>query len=149
MRVAELLKKAWSADLLRSKQVRVTAFKRVKSKGAVKLVTVTRDMVDRAKSGTVKPRIHRQMVYPQRPWKSGKPGKIIDLTKVPLVEQEVRVSCDCERFLFFFEYALAKRKAAHIRFGNGEPPTITNPSQKIGLCKHLIVVLREIIKRQL
>jgi hypothetical protein len=43
---------------------------------------------------------------------------------------------NCERFLYSYEYALWRRGAAEIRFGNGEPPNITNPRLRPGACKH-------------
>ncbi len=46
----------------------------------------------------------------------------------------VKVSCSCPDYMFRWEYANAQVGAADIIYGNGEPPTDTNPDQKIGLC---------------
>jgi hypothetical protein len=58
-------------------------------------------------------------------------------------------SCQCPRFLYFFEYALASRGAADILYCNGEPPVITNPRLIPSLCKHLTKVCEEIVRRKL
>ena len=52
------------------------------------------------------------------------------------------VSCTCENFMYFWEYALAQIGASSILFGNGEPPVIMNPSMRTGGCKHVIRVLQ-------
>ena len=59
----------------------------------------------------------------------------------------VRVSCDCARHLFMWEWALNKEEAAPLLYGNGDPPDLTNPGYQLGLCKHLIRVLR-VVERQ-
>lgn len=58
----------------------------------------------------------------------------------------VHVSCSCPDYVFGgWEYANAQVGAGTILYGNGEPPTIRNPSNRPGLCKHLIA-LRELVK---
>jgi hypothetical protein len=56
--------------------------------------------------------------------------------------KQVWVSCSCKRFLYYWEYALHKRNASEIRYGNGEPPMSTNPRLMISCCKHVLTVLR-------
>lgn len=51
------------------------------------------------------------------------------------------IHCSCPWFLFFCEYALAKRGSSDIINSNGKPPIITNPNQFPYACKHVISVL--------
>ena len=51
------------------------------------------------------------------------------------------VSCTCPRWMYMWEYAMAKRGAAQIIYGNGEPPSETNPSLSPGICKHVFKAL--------
>lgn len=66
----------------------------------------------------------------------------------PLSAQNCMVSCTCDRFKFYFEYALTKKGAAKIKYCNGDPPHTTNPNLITGMCKHLIAVSRHLIKRK-
>lgn len=61
----------------------------------------------------------------------------------------LKVSCTCEAHVFGGgEYALWKRGAADIKYGNGEAPTIRNPKNVPWACKHLVRVLAGIIRRK-
>lgn len=60
-------------------------------------------------------------------------------------ELNVKVSCSCPDFMFRHEFANSQVGASDIIYGNGEPPTETNPSHTPGLCKHLLA-LRKILK---
>lgn len=60
---------------------------------------------------------------------------------------KVRVECDCENFMYYWEYALSTWGAAKIKFSNGEPATVTNPGNYPGVCKHVYKVLRTIYDR--
>jgi hypothetical protein len=95
-------------------------FGRYKGRVAVFFKTLTRDQ--QADS----PRLHTQLLYARDP---DYEGALIDCPQVVF-------SCDCQRFLFMYEYALWKRGAAELRFGNGEPPVKTNPRMRPGCCKH-------------
>ena len=53
---------------------------------------------------------------------------------------QVIVSCSCPDFCFTWEYALNKKGAARIEYCNGEAPGTRNPSEKPGLCKHLVAL---------
>ncbi len=65
----------------------------------------------------------------------------------PLSRQYVEVACSCEDFVFGgWEYALNKRGAAQIRYGNGEPPVEKNPRLVPGACKHLIRLFDYILR---
>lgn len=57
--------------------------------------------------------------------------------KKPINESQVKLSCDCEFFMYNLEYALSRKDNAEIIFSNGKPATITNPQNKVYLCKHL------------
>lgn len=54
------------------------------------------------------------------------------------VGTKIWCSCDCEFFLYYCEYALAKRGSSSIIYCNGEPPKNTNPTQKPMTCKHVL-----------
>ncbi len=72
------------------------------------------------------------------------------VTKITFIDNKlnVKVSCSCADFVFGgWEYANAKRGAADIIFGNGEPPTVKNPDNRPGLCKHLLAVAEEVKSR--
>lgn len=74
---------------------------------------------------------------------------IKDLTKKGLYNTpEIFVACDCERHKFVWEYALWKRGASMIRFCNGEPPVETNPRLWPAACKHVYVVLNDILRKK-
>lgn len=53
-------------------------------------------------------------------------------------------SCDCENFMYMWEYALAHFKASFIKYSNGEPPVTTNPGLIPAACKHLWLAFRTI-----
>lgn len=59
-------------------------------------------------------------------------------------QKRVLVSCDCEFFMFYSEYALTTWGAARIKYSNGEPAVVRNPGNLPLVCKHLIKVLRAI-----
>jgi hypothetical protein len=69
--------------------------------------------------------------------------------KEPYFVAEGVIIHNCERFLYRWEYALWRAGAAEIRFGNGEPPNITNPRFIPAACKHyarVFKVIRELKK---
>lgn len=66
-----------------------------------------------------------------------------------LSDQRCMVSCECDRFMYYFEYALMKKGAAKVKYSNGEPPVVTNPNLITGMCKHLISLSKYLIKRKL
>lgn len=62
-------------------------------------------------------------------------------------QRRVLVSCSCESYVFTFEYANAKYGASKIIYGNGDAPDFTNPAQAPGMCKHLVALSNELIKK--
>ena len=56
------------------------------------------------------------------------------------------VNCDCQRFIFFYEFALWYRGAAYLERCNGDYPVVTNPSLRLGVCKHLYHALTRLIQ---
>ncbi|WOL24478.1 hypothetical protein fHeYen902_132 [Yersinia phage fHe-Yen9-02] len=65
----------------------------------------------------------------------------LDDPNKPISKQKrVMATCACENWVFMWEYACAEHGAARIIYGNGEPPTMTNPSKTPGLCKHLMAL---------
>lgn len=80
---------------------------------------------------------------------SGRPHKcsVIGLDKdqdVMSKQKRVIVSCECEFFLFYCEYALTTWGAARIKYSNGEPATVRNPANVPLVCKHLVKLLRAV-----
>lgn len=59
------------------------------------------------------------------------------VTTVETNDKQVVVSCSCEDFMFTFEYALNKKKAARIEYCNGEVPVDRNPRLVPGCCGHI------------
>lgn len=64
-------------------------------------------------------------------------------------KQRVMVSCQCENYIYMWEYANAKHGAAKIIYGNGEAPNFTNPGEVPGLCKHATAVTNRILQEKL
>lgn len=66
----------------------------------------------------------------------------------PITSQsKVYLSCDCEDWVFRWEYAVAKRGGTRVLYGNGDAPVMTNPTEVPGCCKHLSCVL-EMMQRK-
>lgn len=57
-----------------------------------------------------------------------------------IFQRSTWVHCSCPWFLFYCEYALAKRGSSDIINSNGKPPNITNPKQWPYICKHVIAI---------
>lgn len=66
------------------------------------------------------------------------------LDKKKLFAGPVKVSCACDFFMYYCEYALHKQGAADILYSNGEPPVERNPKLQPSLCKHLYAMLTDI-----
>lgn len=74
----------------------------------------------------------------------------LDDPNKPISKQKrVLVSCQCENWVYMWEYACAAHGAARIIYGNGEPPTMTNLAQVPALCKHLSGFADEVMERGL
>lgn len=65
-------------------------------------------------------RFHRQRIMVKMRRKNAKPFLL--------------VFCDCGRWLYQWEFSMAKRGATTIKYGNGEPPVETNRSLQPGIC---------------
>lgn len=59
-------------------------------------------------------------------------------------QKRVVVSCSCEFFMYYCEYALMTWGAARIKYSNGEPAVVRNPANVPLLCKHLVKAARAI-----
>lgn len=148
MKAINLLRNAQPVDLENSKNVRVKDTKknrrsRVKTntggakviRGGIKSVTHTMPGRNERKPGTrLRPRKHTQYVYPKDP-----------KTKGRLSDVDVKVACDCQRHMYYYEVALHERGAADIIYSNGEPPYDTNPRLLASPCKHQVRVLSLIV----
>lgn len=62
-------------------------------------------------------------------------------------QKRVSLSCDCSDWCFTWEYSMSTWGAASIKYCNGEPAVMKNPSNVPGACKHLCAVLALIIER--
>ena len=62
-------------------------------------------------------------------------------------QEKIKVSCGCEFFTFYSEYALWTWGAANIRYSNGQPARVRNPGNHPVICKHLAKVLQTIATR--
>ncbi len=71
-------------------------------------------------------------------------------TDIPLYKQKhVIVSCECEFFLYYCEYALTHWGSAVIKYSNGEPPVHTNPGLLPLMCKHLTQLAKTVITHKM
>jgi len=65
------------------------------------------------------------------------------LTMFTFVDKKLNViaSCSCGDQTFRWEWANANKGASEIEYSNGEPPNVTNPTYKVGMCKHQVALL--------
>ena len=69
--------------------------------------------------------------------------------EAPIYKQKhVLVSCSCDFFTFYSEYALTQWGSAVIKYSNGEPAVTTNPGNVPLVCKHLVKLIKTIIEEQ-
>lgn len=54
------------------------------------------------------------------------------------------LSCSCDDFMYRWEYALAKKGGAEIKYSNGEAPGNSNPTLIAGCCKHVIALYNKL-----
>lgn len=73
----------------------------------------------------------------------------IESTGDAVSQGPVKVSCDCNSFLFTFEAALHHHGNADIIHSNGAYPHYTNPMLIPGMCSHLVCVSLYAISRGL
>lgn len=84
------------------------------------------------------------------PSKDGRPKMFKYSTMMEFYDEgKVKVSCSCADHLYRWEYALAKKNASYITYGNGDRPVDTNPKQVPGCCKHVIALYLELRKKKL
>lgn len=120
--------------------VELLELKKTKTKSgmpAIKAVSITNDPW---RPGKVI-RKHKTFIIGADQDEEGNPSK-----KPVNKHKKVIVSCDCENYVFMWEYANAAHGASRIVYSNGEPPIVTNPGLAPGLCKHLVAVATNIIK---
>lgn len=55
------------------------------------------------------------------------------------------VSCSCKDFLFRIEYALTQGGNSEIKYSNGQPANVTNPTNKKYMCKHLVAIFDDVL----
>jgi len=114
-----------------SEDIAISSYKPTKTKGGLPAVT------GYSYDGTKKPRKKHKF-------------QIIGLEKgKKLSEQKrVKVSCQCEFFMYYSEYALWTWGAANITYSNGEPAVVRNPGNIPLYCKHLAMVAQFIINNR-
>ena len=106
-----------------STEVKIVATKLRKKNGYPMFLAKTRSLTD-AKG---------------RPVPAGRAN--VYLTSVEIYEKrQVIVSCSCDDWTFFWEFACNKKGAARIEYSNGEPPKEKNVNLVPGCCKHLYKV---------
>ena len=133
--IDQLIKKTFVDDLTRSQWVKTVDIRLDKKRYLLRCETVT---LEKGKGGKRELRRHRQWVYPVD---AKTQGKISDgVTKI-------KISCDCERWTYWWEVACYKNGCADIIFSNGELPTVNNPMWRVSPCKHLCVILQT-VKRE-
>lgn len=113
----------------------VKKFKRTKTASGLPAVTAVVRHNDPWRPDAV-PRDHQVQII----------GRVHD-TKLSDRKQKVLCSCDCENYVYMWEYANAKYGAARIIYGNGEAPNFTNPGETPGLCKHLVATVDAILSK--
>jgi hypothetical protein len=66
-------------------------------------------------------------------------------TSITFIKDDKAVlSCSCDDFMYRWEYALAKKGGAEVRYGNGEHPESSNPTLIAGCCKHVIALYNKL-----
>lgn len=96
-------------------------------------------------------------VIHQDPWRPDRTKKVRNVYIIGLSDpdkpiskqRKVLISCDCENYAFTWEYANAVHGCARVIYGNGEPPTFTNPHLVPAMCKHITAVAMQIIAKGL
>lgn len=63
--------------------------------------------------------------------------------------RKVFVSCNCDRFLYYYEYALTQHGASEIKYSNGRFPVEKNPTLIPSACKHILCAMHEIVQNKL
>lgn len=71
----------------------------------------------------------------------------LEKEKTLSAQKRVKISCDCEFFLYYCEFALWTWGAANIVYSNGDPAVVKNPGNAILACKHIAKVLLTIKSR--
>ena len=64
------------------------------------------------------------------------------ISRTDLKNMKCKVHCTCPDYTYRMEYANTKQGNSNITTSNGQPPDITNPEQKPGLCKHILRLIQ-------
>lgn len=65
------------------------------------------------------------------------------------MNKSIMVFCDCEDFMYRWEFALFSRKATFLIRSDGNPPGETNPMLTPGACRHVAKMLSVLLKNKL
>lgn len=117
-------------------------------------IDVVIDTATKATTKAGKP-IYKAVVHTEDPMNSNKVPRphecfivadtLTDTNKPINKSQFVIVQCDCDDYMYTYEYANAAHKAAYLIYCNGNFPVHTNPHLQPGLCKHLIALAKHMI----
>ena len=67
------------------------------------------------------------------------------LTAEDLRKMTCKANCDCNDFKYSFEVANSRKGMSDIKSSNGQTPDIKNPTNKVGMCKHLLSLIKYLV----
>lgn len=132
--IQRILKSCEGQRLFWGREVKITKFKKFKTVKGFPAVKAICYHQDRLRPNAVK-RYHEVSVVG------------IQDPSLPIHKQRIYCSCDCEDWVYVWEYAVAAHGGTKVMYGNGEPPVMTNPELAPGACKHCIAVFTEILTK--
>lgn len=68
------------------------------------------------------------------------------MTAEDLRKMRCKCNCNCEDFKYSFEVANAKKGLSSVEVSNGQSPDIRNPDGKVGMCKHLLSLIKYLVR---
>ena len=68
------------------------------------------------------------------------------MTAEDLRKMRCKCNCGCEDFKYSFEVANAKKGLSSVEVSNGQSPDIRNPDGKVGMCKHLLSLIKYLVR---
>jgi hypothetical protein len=83
-----------------------------------------------------------------RNMENGHQYRITILSDTPIIKSTSKLIIDSPnpKWVFYYEYAMAKRGNAFIYRSNGDPPVVKNPSQKPGIDHHVYASIKYLSK---
>lgn len=68
------------------------------------------------------------------------------MTAEDLRKMRCKCNCGCEDFRYSFEVANARKGLSDIEVSNGQRPDVRNPRGKVGMCKHLLSLIKYLVR---